>query len=101
MSCLSSLSVPKQKAICASFLISPACTPTVAHIFISLREFLSTYDNEIANVPIIYGENRIGDIPHSLASIEKASKLLNYQPKFSMREGLKEAVKWYWNNLKK
>ena len=74
---------------------------TLNELVNSLREFLSTYDNEIANVPIIYGENRVGDIPHSLASIEKAKKLLNYQPKFSMREGLKEAVKWYWNNLKK
>jgi len=72
---------------------------TLNELVNSLREFLSTYDNEIANVPIIYGENRVGDIPHSLASIEKAKKLLNYQPKFSMREGLKEAVKWYWNNL--
>ena len=74
---------------------------TLNELVNSLREFLSTYDNEIANVPIIYGENRVGDIPHSLASIEKAKELLNYQPKFSMREGLKEAVKWYWNNLKK
>lgn len=74
---------------------------TLNELVNSLREFLSTYDNEIANVPIIYGENRVGDIPHSLASIEKAKKLLNYQPKFSMREGLKEAVNWYWNNLKK
>ena len=60
---------------------------TLNELVNSLREFLSTYDNEIANVPIIYGENRVGDIPHSLASIEKAKKLLNYQPKFSMREG--------------
>lgn len=74
---------------------------TLNELVNSLKEFLSAYDNEIANVPIIYGENRVGDIPHSLASIEKAKKLLNYQPKFSMREGLKEAVKWYWNNLKK
>ncbi|MEL1247921.1 SDR family oxidoreductase [Flavobacterium helocola] len=72
---------------------------TLNELVNSLREFLSNYDNEIANVPIIYGENRVGDIPHSLASIEKAKKLLNYQPKFSMREGLKEAVNWYWNNL--
>ena len=72
---------------------------TLNELVNSLREFLSTYDNEIANVSIIYGENRVGDIPHSLASIEKAKKLLNYQPKFSMREGLKEAVNWYWNNL--
>ena len=72
---------------------------TLNELVNSLKEFLSAYDKEIANVPIVYGENRVGDIPHSLASIEKASKLLNYQPKFSMREGLKEAVKWYWNNL--
>ena len=72
---------------------------TLNELVNSLKEFLSAYDNEIANVSIIYGQNRIGDIPHSLASIEKAKELLNYQPKFSMKEGLKEAVKWYWNNL--
>lgn len=74
---------------------------TLNELVNSLKEFLSNHDEEIANVPIIYGANRLGDIPHSLASIEKAKKLLNYQPKFSMRDGLKEAVNWYWNNLKK
>jgi UDP-N-acetylglucosamine 4-epimerase len=74
---------------------------TLNELVNSLKDFLSEFDNEIASVPIIYGENRVGDIPHSLASIEKAKKLLNYQPKFSMRDGLKEAVNWYWNNLKK
>ncbi len=72
---------------------------TLNELVNSLKEFLSDFDKEIATVSIIYGENRVGDIPHSLASIEKAKKLLNYQPKFSMREGLKEAVNWYWNNL--
>lgn len=66
----------------------------------SLKEYLSEFDNKIANVEVIYGPNRVGDIPHSLASIEKAKELLNYNPKFSMREGLKEAVQWYWGNLK-
>jgi UDP-N-acetylglucosamine/UDP-N-acetylgalactosamine 4-epimerase len=65
-----------------------------------LKEFLSEYDKEIANIPIIFGQNRVGDIPHSLASIEKAKKLLNYNPQFSVKDGLKEAVKWYWENLK-
>ena len=74
---------------------------TLNELVNALKEFLAAYDKEIANVSIIYGKNRVGDIPHSLASIEKAKKLLNYQPKFSMREGLKEAVNWYWNNLKK
>lgn len=64
-----------------------------------LKEFLSEYDPAIAGVEIIYGPNRAGDIPHSLASIEKAKNMLNYNPQFSLRDGLKEAVKWYWNNL--
>jgi UDP-N-acetylglucosamine 4-epimerase len=65
-----------------------------------LKEFLSEYDKEIANVEVIYGPNRVGDIPHSLASIDKAKNKLGYDPKFSIREGLKKAVVWYWDNLK-
>ncbi len=66
-----------------------------------LKEYLSVYNPKIARVEVEYGPNRVGDIPHSLASIEKAKKLLGYQPQFSMQNGLKESVKWYWDNLKK
>jgi len=65
-----------------------------------LKEYLSEFDSEIADVKIVYGENRAGDIPHSLASIEKAKEILGYNPKYSLQDGLKEAVSWYWNNLK-
>jgi len=65
-----------------------------------LKEFLSGYDPDIAKVAIVYGPNREGDIPHSLASIDKAKHLLGYAPAFSMGQGLKEAVAWYWDNLK-
>lgn len=65
-----------------------------------LKEYLSDFDPKIADVEIIYGDYRKGDVPHSLASIDKAKNLLNYQPQFSMKDGLKEAVKWYWENLK-
>lgn len=65
-----------------------------------LKDFLSAYDPEIASVEIKHGPNRLGDIPHSLACIDKAKMLLNYSPKFSMKEGLKEAIDWYWTNLK-
>lgn len=64
-----------------------------------LKEFLSEFDHEIANVEVVHGPNRAGDIPHSLACIDKARNLLGYKPKYSMRDGLKEAVKWYWNNI--
>jgi UDP-N-acetylglucosamine 4-epimerase len=65
-----------------------------------LKEFLSYKDVGIANVEIKYGPNRKGDIPHSLASIEKARQLLSYEPTHNIRDGLKEAVDWYWDNLK-
>ena len=64
-----------------------------------LKEYLSEYDSTIANVEIKHGPNRAGDIPHSLANIDKAKSLLGYDPQFSMEQGLKEAVKWYWENL--
>ncbi|KAA6302429.1 MAG: UDP-N-acetylglucosamine 4-epimerase [Candidatus Ordinivivax streblomastigis] len=66
-----------------------------------LKEYLSEYDAEIAKVAIIHGPPRLGDIPHSLASIEKAQKLLNYQPQYSMKQGLKEAVDWYYTSLER
>lgn len=65
-----------------------------------LKRYLSEYDSEIAKVEVLHGPNRAGDIPHSLACIDKAKNLLGYAPEFSMENGLKEAVKWYWENLK-
>jgi UDP-N-acetylglucosamine 4-epimerase len=65
-----------------------------------LKEYLAQFDSKIADVEIVYGANRAGDIPHSLASIDKAKTMLGYNPKYSLQEGLKEAVSWYWNNLK-
>ena len=65
-----------------------------------LKEYLSEFDSAIADIDVVHGPNRVGDIPHSLASIDKAKKLLNYNPKYSFQDGLKEAVKWYYNNLK-
>ncbi|NGY37386.1 SDR family oxidoreductase [Flavobacterium sp. XN-5] len=65
-----------------------------------LKEYLSEYDPEIADVEVSHGPNRAGDIPHSLASIAKAKELLGYNPRYSLQEGLKEAVEWYWGNLR-
>ena len=73
---------------------------TLNQLVAGLKEFLSEFDPEIANVEPTHGPNRAGDIPHSLACIDKAKELLGYDPQYSMRDGLREACKWYWNNLK-
>lgn len=64
-----------------------------------LREFLGAKDAEILKIEATYGPNRVGDIPHSLACIDKAKTLLGYAPQYSMKNGLREAVDWYWDNL--
>jgi UDP-N-acetylglucosamine 4-epimerase len=74
---------------------------TLNDLMASLKKYLSVFDPAIADVQTIYGPNRAGDIPHSLASIDKAKSLLGYNPEFSMQQGLEQAVQWYWGNLKK
>ncbi|QMU64020.1 MAG: SDR family NAD(P)-dependent oxidoreductase [Flavobacteriaceae bacterium] len=88
-----------QEAINTVYNIAYGERNTLNDLVSYLKEFLTVYDSEIKNIEIIYGPKRSGDIPHSLASIHKAKRLLNYQPQFSLRNGLKEAIKWYWENL--
>src|SRR5690606_29440760 len=57
-----------------------------------LKNYLSEYDIKIREVEIKHGPGRAGDIPHSLASVEKAKKLLGYDPEFNIKAGLKEAL---------
>ena len=64
-----------------------------------LKDNLSKKDSYIENINAIHGPNRIGDIPHSLACIDKALTLLGYKPDFNVKDGLKEAINWYWYNL--
>ena len=61
----------------------------------ALKKFLSESDPVISEIPVIYGNRREGDIPHSLASIEKARKKLGYSPRYNFIEGLRVAVQWY------
>ena len=73
---------------------------TLTQLVNSLRKYLTKFDIEIANIKIIYGPQRVGDIPHSQASIDKANQLLNYKPTHAFEAGLKEAVEWYWEKFK-
>src|SRR5690554_2976749 len=65
-----------------------------------LKEELSNFDKSVLVIDPIHGAERVGDIPHSLASIEKAKKLLTYNPLFSITDGIKESIGWYWEFLK-
>jgi UDP-N-acetylglucosamine 4-epimerase len=64
-----------------------------------LRGYLAEKDPEIARVNPQHGPNRAGDIPHSMASVGKAVRLLGYKPQVLFSEGLRRAVEWYVDNL--
>ena len=66
---------------------------TLNDLIACLKETLATYDPKIKDIKIKYGPNRAGDIPHSLASIDKAKNLLNYNPQYSLKQGLTRGCK--------
>lgn len=72
---------------------------TLNQLFSYIRDIAGRYDKGILNIKAVHGPEREGDIPHSLASVEKARRLLGYEPSHNVEEGLKEAVDWYWKNL--
>ncbi|MBR8535834.1 SDR family oxidoreductase [Carboxylicivirga sediminis] len=92
--------VQNEQAINTVYNVAYGQRTTLNELVQYLQEFLSDYDASIADVKITYGPAREGDIPHSLASIDKAAKLLGYSPNYSIKEGLREAIGWYWENLR-
>lgn len=98
---LLSLSTSNKNAINSVYNVAFGDRNTINDLIIYLKNYLSYYIPEVSSIKVIYGKKREGDIPHSHASIDKAKKLLNYTPKFSLEEGLKQSVRWYFENLKK
>jgi UDP-N-acetylglucosamine 4-epimerase len=96
---LLSLVTTNEKAINTVYNVAYGDRNTLNDLMGYLKEYLSEFDFKISNVDVIYGPNRAGDIPHSHASVQKAKDLLKYNPQFSLQQGLKQAVQWYWENL--
>lgn len=69
-------------------------------LFRALQETLAPFDPEVAKIKPLYGPERAGDIPHSLASLEKIHNLLHYTPEFDIKAGLERSAEWYYKNLK-
>ena len=96
---LLSLVTTNPKAINTVYNVAFGDRNTLNDLMGFLKEYLSSFDPKIASVAVINGPNRAGDIPHSHASVQKAKDLLKYNPQFTLQQGLKQAVQWYWENL--
>jgi UDP-N-acetylglucosamine 4-epimerase len=94
------LSTTNQKAIGEVFNTAVGDRTDLNQLLELLKTNLSKHDAAIAKVEVIHGPTRNGDIPHSLASIDKSKTILGYSPSHNLERGLMEAVEWYWGNLK-
>ena len=94
------LAATNPKAIGEVFNTAVGERSDLNQLVILLKKHLSVFDKKIETIEIKHGPERKGDVPHSLASIKKAKEILNYKPSHNLKKGLKEAVEWYWNNLK-
>ena len=96
---LLSLTTENKEALNQVYNTAVGDRTTLVQLTDLLKKHLSAFDPEIAKVEVTHGPNRKGDIPHSLASVEKAEKLLHYKPTHTIDAGIEEAVAWYWGNL--
>jgi UDP-glucose 4-epimerase len=69
---------------------------------VSINE-LTQYITQITGKKIqaVYKKPRQGDIIHSSADISKAKQKLGYEPKFALKKGLEETIKWFQSQKKK
>ncbi len=93
--------VENEEAINTVYNVACGQNTSLNQITEVLIKLLSKFDPEVSSISPVYGPERAGDVRNSLASIEKAKKLLGYNPTHLFDKGIEEAVSWYYHNLKR
>jgi UDP-N-acetylglucosamine 4-epimerase len=86
--------------ICALFSENPEAVNQVYNIACGEQITLNMLFEDLKSISgsdlsVIYGNERPGDVKHSLADISKAKSMLQYNPSVKVREGLKRTFEWY------
>jgi UDP-N-acetylglucosamine 4-epimerase len=87
------------KAINNVFNVAYGANASLNELVSLLKSLLSAENPAIADIEVIYGPERAGDVKHSLANIGKARELLYYDPEIDFATGLAKTINWYTNNL--
>ena len=72
---------------------------TLNELFELMRVLLVPRLPHMRTVRPVHRAPRRGDLPRSLASIDKAARLLGYKPVYKLRSGLQQTIDWYAENL--
>jgi len=87
--------IEKEQALNQIYNVACGESTSLNKLFHIIRECLSHYDSEILKIEPIHGPERKGDIKFSLASIEKANRLLKYEPVNFIEEGMRKTIEWF------
>jgi UDP-N-acetylglucosamine 4-epimerase len=68
---------------------------TLIELFDFIRQAVSVYRADAKARSLRFDPPRVGDIRHSLASIERARDALGYEPVYDVWSGLSKTVAWY------
>ena len=91
---------PVEAPILEVFNVAYGNSTTLFQLYGALRSNLAKHDPAIANINVTIGSKRAGDIPHSLAAVDKAKAVLGYTPEYNATEGFEAACQWYYDNLR-
>lgn len=89
----------KQDVANQVFNVAGGAQTTLLELFNTMRGSLAEFKPSIEKIEPTFGPYREGDIPHSLASIDKAVEFLEYEPEWSAQEGIELVCEWYTENL--
>jgi UDP-N-acetylglucosamine 4-epimerase len=105
---LLAMGVKDAKAFNQVYNIAYGKQTTLNELFKMIKEVIVEYlssngykdkAERILRIEPIYGPFRKGDIRHSLADITKARKLLGYEPKVDVKEGLRMTSEFYLKEI--
>lgn len=68
-------------------------------LYLLLQELLVDRYGHLRDFQPAYADFRAGDVRHSQADITKAADLLGYAPTHDLRRGLRQALRWYIEQL--
>jgi UDP-N-acetylglucosamine 4-epimerase len=90
----------KPEAINQTYNIAVGQRTTLNQLVEFLKRELHAHDPSVQNQKPIYRDFRPGDVRHSLADINKARRLLGYEPEYPIERGLEMAMDWYRGQIK-
>jgi len=94
---LAALTTDNSEALGEVFNVASGSTMSVLELFNTLRTLLGEKDQSILTIEPIFSPPREGDVLHSSASIEKARKLLDFNPESNPHRALSATVEAYWD----